>query len=216
MQLLQCADPFPAPKTVLTPLCAVWQDDAVSQIPSTGGHRLGGRSLPALTESQSQRAPPSTPQRKPAPSSSSHSQKRAIDLMESDEEEIDDSGLQTPTSPSKRNKAHTFSERGKPKPSTPPPSDFAAIQADPDSPYHKIQANLFAAKPTPFATPSSPAGGTGVPNLIGSAMELLVQAQRTAEKDGRLLSGEKKGKEVVKSALDKAKGEISALRERVR
>ena len=100
-------------------------------------------------------------------------------------------------------------------------SEFAAIQVDPDSPFHRLQANLFstpAALRTPSTSHGSPttAGGTDLPSTIASAVDLMLQAQNAAVRTERQLVGERKGKEVVKTALDKAKGEIAALRERVR
>ena len=126
---------------------------------------------------------------------------------------------------------------------TPAPSSsitFAAIRADPDSPFHAIQRSLFsaaAAENTTSSTPPTPAGSrhpasganngqpaqttTGTNNgdafsalagALAPLAALLDAAQKERDKDARLLLAAKRKEETLRRSYEKERDERERLR----
>ncbi|GAA5863365.1 hypothetical protein JCM3774_005267 [Rhodotorula dairenensis] len=114
--------------------------------------------------------------------------------------------------------------------SSSPSSAFAAIRADPDSPFHAIQRSLFAGDTT--STPTSAAatthtdttasstsaragGGDAFSNLAGAlapVSTLLEAAQKERDKDARLLVAAKCKEETLRRSYEKERDEKERLR----
>lgn len=136
-------------------------------------------------------------------------------------------GPVSPRTPSKHNAA------GPPAPS-PSSSTFAAIRADPDSPFHAIQRSLFSTtaaattenttSPTP-PTPSGPTSsqfatasthnGDAFSSLAGALAPLaalLDAAQKERDKDARLLLAARRKEETLRRSYEKERDERERLR----
>lgn len=142
-------------------------------------------------------------------------------------------GPVSPRTPSKHKNAAT------PAPSS--SSTFAAIRADPDSPFHAIQRSLFsattAAENTTSSTPPTPAGSrhhaiganngqtaqttTGTNNgdafsslagALAPLAALLDAAQKERDKDARLLLAAKRKEETLRRSYEKERDERERLR----
>ncbi|GAA5986344.1 hypothetical protein JCM10908_003712 [Rhodotorula pacifica] len=170
---------------------------------------------------------------------------------EEDEDEIidDHEPVDTPATPSSPTKKARFdSFAGPVSPQTPsrkngnsartnPASSttYAAIQADPDSPFHAIQRALFAdmsstpassaAQPTTSTnghpctrTPIATAAAAGsdafssLANALAPVASLLEAAQKEYDKDSRLLLAAKRKEETLRRSYEKERDEKERLR----
>lgn len=113
-------------------------------------------------------------------------------------------------------------------------STFAAIRADPDSPFHAIQRSLFSAaaaaeSTTTSSTPPNPNGlktaqpttasttipGDAFSSLAGALAPLaalLDAAQKERDKDARLLVAAKRKEETLRRSYEKERDERERLR----
>ncbi|POY74033.1 hypothetical protein BMF94_2845 [Rhodotorula taiwanensis] len=167
-----------------------------------------------------------------------------IEGFDPDDDIVDDAespATARSASPSKKARFESFA--GPPSPQTPSrraaaagaigtepaqASGFAAIQADPDSPFHAIQKNLFAAPSSTIpvvtsgssilSSPAKASNGTSQPdafaallNALSPVASLLDSAKKERDKEARLLLAAKRKEETLRKTYEKERDERERL-----
>ncbi|GAA5927603.1 hypothetical protein JCM3775_006029 [Rhodotorula graminis] len=136
-------------------------------------------------------------------------------------------GTATPSTSQHWQGAAASSTPGKPR-----AGGFEAIRADPDSPFHALQKELFggggtsgaengtASSPAPVSpSKAGPAPHEGAPSsfdalsaALASAAEAVELVKKEREKEARLQVAARRKEEVLKKAVERAKEESEAVR----